>query len=189
VLLGARGRDHFLAGLPAASFVQDCPNDSKTVQAFLGSLHYSKCALLGRFLPRLRPLACFAGGPFLCATLPRCSGCWSVPGSPACQATRERNAVYGYLNAVYGLVTWWKAEGREADRARRALCLQRSFGAPPTRREQTNERAANGAGSCGTRRCARRTPRPWKTSSDERVGSMPARVVSRGASGGVRQPN
>jgi len=42
-----------------------------------------------------------------------------------CQATRDRNAIYGYLSAVYGLVAWWAAEGREVDRARRALRLQR----------------------------------------------------------------
>jgi hypothetical protein len=42
-----------------------------------------------------------------------------------CQATRDRNAIYGYLTAVYGLVAWWTAEGREIDRARRALRLQR----------------------------------------------------------------
>jgi hypothetical protein len=41
------------------------------------------------------------------------------------QATRDRNAIYGFLSAVYGLVAWWAAEGRENDRARRALCLQR----------------------------------------------------------------
>jgi hypothetical protein len=41
------------------------------------------------------------------------------------QASRERNAIYGYLTAVYGLVGWWTAEGREVDRARRALRLQR----------------------------------------------------------------
>jgi hypothetical protein len=41
------------------------------------------------------------------------------------QASRDRNAIYGYLSAVYGLVVWWTAEGRAADRARRALCLQR----------------------------------------------------------------
>jgi hypothetical protein len=41
------------------------------------------------------------------------------------QATRDRNAIYGYLNAVYGLVAVWAAEGREIDRARRALRLQR----------------------------------------------------------------
>jgi hypothetical protein len=28
-------------------------------------------------------------------------------------------------DAVYGLVAWWAAEGREIDRARRALCLCR----------------------------------------------------------------
>jgi hypothetical protein len=42
-----------------------------------------------------------------------------------CQASRDRNAIYGYLSAVYSLVSWWAAEGRETDRARRALRLQR----------------------------------------------------------------
>jgi hypothetical protein len=42
-----------------------------------------------------------------------------------CQAIRDRNAIYAYLSAVYGLVAWWTAEGREVDRARRALRLQR----------------------------------------------------------------
>jgi hypothetical protein len=42
-----------------------------------------------------------------------------------CQASRDRNAIYGYLTAVYELVAWWTAEGREIDRARRALRLQR----------------------------------------------------------------
>ena len=42
-----------------------------------------------------------------------------------CQATRDRNAIYAYLTAVYGLVAWWTAEGLEVDRARRALRLQR----------------------------------------------------------------
>jgi hypothetical protein len=41
------------------------------------------------------------------------------------QASRARNAIYEYLSAVYGLVAWWAAEGREVDRARRALRLQR----------------------------------------------------------------
>ena len=40
------------------------------------------------------------------------------------QSSRDRNAIYGYLTAVYGLVSWWAAEGRETDRARRALRLQ-----------------------------------------------------------------
>ena len=42
-----------------------------------------------------------------------------------CQASRDRNAIYGYLTAVYGLVAVWAAEGREIDRSRRALRLQR----------------------------------------------------------------
>jgi hypothetical protein len=37
----------------------------------------------------------------------------------------SRNAIYGYLSAVYGLISVWTAEGRETDRARRALRLQR----------------------------------------------------------------
>ena len=41
-----------------------------------------------------------------------------------CQASRDRNAIYGYLTAVYALVTWWAAEGRETDRSRRALRTQ-----------------------------------------------------------------
>jgi hypothetical protein len=42
-----------------------------------------------------------------------------------CQSSRDRNAIYAYLTAVHGLVAWWSAEGREIDRARRALRLQR----------------------------------------------------------------
>jgi hypothetical protein len=52
--------------------------------------------------------------------LERLRGLWAN-----CQANRDRNAIYGYLTAVYGLVAVWIAEGREVDRARRALRLQR----------------------------------------------------------------
>jgi hypothetical protein len=41
-----------------------------------------------------------------------------------CQASRDRNAIYGYLTAVFDLVVWWVAEGRAVSRARRALLLQ-----------------------------------------------------------------
>jgi hypothetical protein len=41
-----------------------------------------------------------------------------------CQASRDRNAIYGYLSAVFDLVTWWAAEGRAVSRARWALRLQ-----------------------------------------------------------------
>ena len=30
------------------------------------------------------------------------------------QSSRDRNAIYGYLTAVYGLVAWWTAESRDA---------------------------------------------------------------------------
>jgi hypothetical protein len=34
------------------------------------------------------------------------------------QADRRRGAIYGYLKAVYDLVSWWSAERAEVDRAR-----------------------------------------------------------------------
>ena len=40
-----------------------------------------------------------------------------------CQASRDRNAIYGYLTAVFDLVIWWKAEGHDISRARWALRL------------------------------------------------------------------
>jgi hypothetical protein len=52
--------------------------------------------------------------------LDRVRGIWDD-----CQANRDRNAIYGYLTAVYDLVAWWTAESREIDRARRALRSQR----------------------------------------------------------------
>ena len=40
-----------------------------------------------------------------------------------CQASRDRNAIYGYLGAVFDLVMWWAAENRAISRARWALRL------------------------------------------------------------------
>jgi hypothetical protein len=40
-----------------------------------------------------------------------------------CQTSRARNAIYGYLTAVFDLVMWWAAEGRAISRARWALQL------------------------------------------------------------------
>ena len=42
-----------------------------------------------------------------------------------CQAHRERDAIYGFLTAVFDLVMWWKAQDREISRARWALKLKR----------------------------------------------------------------
>jgi len=42
-----------------------------------------------------------------------------------CQASRDRTAIYAYLDAVYGLVAWWAADGREVERACRAVRLGR----------------------------------------------------------------
>jgi hypothetical protein len=41
-----------------------------------------------------------------------------------CQSSRDRNAIYGYLTAVFDLVMWWAAEDRAISRARWALRLQ-----------------------------------------------------------------
>jgi len=51
-----------------------------------------------------------------------------------CQAKRDRDAVYGYLTAVFDLVAWWAAENRAIDRAR-----------------SITERDPNGRACCGTR--------------------------------------
>jgi hypothetical protein len=41
-----------------------------------------------------------------------------------CQASRNRNAIYGYLSTVFDLVMWWAAENRAVSRARWALQLR-----------------------------------------------------------------
>jgi hypothetical protein len=41
-----------------------------------------------------------------------------------CQASRERDAIYSYLAAVFDLVAWWAAENRALERARKALRLR-----------------------------------------------------------------
>jgi hypothetical protein len=43
-----------------------------------------------------------------------------------CQASRDRNTIYGYLSAVFDLVMWWAAEGQTVSRARWALRLCRA---------------------------------------------------------------
>jgi hypothetical protein len=40
------------------------------------------------------------------------------------QASRDRDAVYGYLAAVFELVSWWAKEGKAVNRACRALHLR-----------------------------------------------------------------
>ena len=40
------------------------------------------------------------------------------------QACRERDAIYGYLTAVFELVAWWVAEKRALERGRKALRLR-----------------------------------------------------------------
>jgi hypothetical protein len=42
-----------------------------------------------------------------------------------CQASRERDAIYTYLTAVFDLVSWWAAENRALERGYKALRLQR----------------------------------------------------------------
>ena len=40
------------------------------------------------------------------------------------QASRDRDAIYQYLTAVFELVMWWAQEGRAVKRAHRALHLR-----------------------------------------------------------------
>ena len=51
--------------------------------------------------------------------LERVRGAWDD-----CQTDRRRDAIYGYLKAVYDLVHWWSAEKCDVDRARQALRLR-----------------------------------------------------------------
>jgi hypothetical protein len=51
--------------------------------------------------------------------LERVRGAWDD-----CQTDRRRDAIYGYLKAVYHLVNWWSAERCEVDRASQALRLR-----------------------------------------------------------------
>jgi hypothetical protein len=51
--------------------------------------------------------------------LERVRGAWDD-----CQTDRRRDAIYGYLKAVYDLVNWWSAEKCEVERARQALRLR-----------------------------------------------------------------
>jgi hypothetical protein len=97
-----------------------------------------------------------------------------------CQATRDRDAIYAYLSAVYGLVSWWAAEGREVDRARRALRLQRL-------KVSDREDAFAAIIPCATQPCTRQIPRHWTTSSSARAASTRARLGSRAAWGEVER--
>src|SRR4051794_31139603 len=40
-----------------------------------------------------------------------------------CRSDRDRDAIYGYLNAVFDLAAWWTAEDRAIGRSHRALKL------------------------------------------------------------------
>src|SRR5438552_1699223 len=53
--------------------------------------------------------------------LHRVQNAWS-----ASQSSRERHAIFGYLSAVYDLVSWWAAEGRDHERARLGLLSRRT---------------------------------------------------------------
>jgi hypothetical protein len=53
------------------------------------------------------------------ASLLRLEGEWETV-----QASRGRDAIYGYLTAVFELVSWWAQEGKAITRAGRALHLR-----------------------------------------------------------------
>jgi hypothetical protein len=68
---------------------------------------------------RSGPNAVFYTKEALERDLERVRGAWDD-----CQTDRRRDAIYGYLKAVYDLVYWWSAERCEVDRARQALRLR-----------------------------------------------------------------
>jgi hypothetical protein len=53
------------------------------------------------------------------ANLQRLEGEWEI-----CQSTRDRDGIYGYLTAVFELVTVWAHEGTAVDYARWAVWLR-----------------------------------------------------------------
>ena len=103
------------------------------------------------------------------------------------QATRDRDAIYGYLTAVFETVMAWTLEGRAVDRAHRALHLrghsiQRSqnpsrpsFVARLIRQRLMTAREANGPVCCGTRRNTRIWMSRCGTLSSAKVASTNAR--------------
>ena len=112
------------------------------------------------------------------------------------QASRDRNAIYGYLTAVYGLVAWWTAEGHEIDRARRALrtrllkvseredpfaAVIRCTAALP---KPTSEPGANGLGPCATLPPTSPILSRWINSSNASAASTPVLLGSPGGWGG-----
>jgi hypothetical protein len=114
--------------------------------------------------------------------LERVHGAWDD-----CQADRRRDAIYGYLKAVYDLVNWWSAERAEVDRARQALRLR---GLLPWPREDVY--AALIRCTADPARADKRTRSKWnrvlryaKTQKDEREPL--AQFVKR--KGGINQCN
>ena len=50
---------------------------------------------------------------------------WRLQGAwEDCQGTRHRDGIYGYLTAIFELVSWWAHEGKAFAYARRALSLK-----------------------------------------------------------------
>jgi hypothetical protein len=145
---------------------------------------------VGNFPPRAIPYSLVA----LRQDLERVRNAWDD-----CQASRDRNAIYAYLTAVYGLVAWWAAEGREVDRARRALrlrCLDASGPEDPfaaiircTADPAKADKRTRSKWSRVMRYAAAYkppNPSPWITSSAGMVASTPALPGSLGGLGELR---
>ena len=104
------------------------------------------------------------------------------------QASRERNAIYRYLTAVFETVMAWAKEGKAVNRASRALHLggtlrsesqnplQPSFVARLIQQGSMIGRGANGRVCCGTRRNSRIWMSRCVTSSSAKVVSTNVRL-------------
>jgi hypothetical protein len=108
----------------------------------------------------------------------------------AVQASRDRNAIYQYLAAVFELVTWWEHDQKEIEYAHRALHLQghKSVSEPEPfaavilctadPKKSMIGCGANGRGRCGM-------PRNTRTWMSRCVTSSSANVVSTDARRGL----
>jgi hypothetical protein len=110
----------------------------------------------------------------------------------AYQSNHERDAVYGYLAAVFELVEWWDQEGKAGNRACRALHLRghKSVRAPEPfaavilctadhAKVDDRTRSKNGRGSYGTLR----NSKAWMSRCEI---SLSAKAASTNAPRGLR---
>jgi hypothetical protein len=76
-------------------------------------------APIARRLDRWKPPTILFSSEALQANLLRLQNEWETA-----QTSRDRDAIYQYLNSIFELVSWWDLEGKAVKRAHRALHLR-----------------------------------------------------------------